>query len=386
MTSNLKIVLGSNYFSISELAHMQKGDVAVTSLLAGKPAELVWNNNTVAYGEIVVIDRFVGFRMTSFSCGKENRKPPFVKEKLIDMVEASVVLSEKESGFDEIREIKEHSIILFGDLIDENLAGLYMGGFLIAKGKICVIGENFGMEVSEKYFPLEIDTGDYPYKSTGNIIKSERKKDRVKYYDFRKPDKFSLIQLNNMMKIHEIFIDNVMFNIKEKSGSFKARIRSIDQFAFYELFDGIKNLKTDIVKFDSGSYKSPVESVLELKSSPNKLSNEGMASLKNFMEKRFSIDYQYTVFVIYGKENPFVEQKIFEISFKKAWETVTHVEPEIIKKNADFNHVSTLLPEYDMICIIEIEYENNSEKGKMTIVYPYITIENILTKLSDNLF
>jgi flagellar motor switch/type III secretory pathway protein FliN len=384
MESFLKIVIGSNFFSLSELGNLEKGDVVITSHLTGNPAILLWNNNIAAYGEIVIIDKYLGFRMTSFEVKIESISPVILKEKLIDIIKADVILSVKQISFDELLEIKENSVIHFGDNIDELKSSLAIGEDIIANGKICVIGENFGMEIIETKFPEDMNINEYPYKSTGNVIKKDRNDHRTKLYDFRRPDRFSMLQLDNLMKIHERLIDNIIFNSNLLKNDLKARIKTVDQLAFYELYDSMKKFKIDKLKFNDGLYKAPFGNLIELKSAENKLSDEVRKWVNRLTED--IKDYSFYLLLLYSKENPFTEKNIFEVSFKKAWEIVTHAEPEFSNKNLDFENASKIIPQNDMICIVEIEFEYESKKGSVTIVYPYITIEHVLTKLSKRIF
>lgn len=380
MENSLKIILGSNYFSLSELGNLKKGDIVVTSKHAGEPQELVWNNIPVALGEIVVIEDLLGFRMTSFEIYFEKISAMHVKEKLIDIVSASIILSEKSITTDELYQIKEHSVITFGDKMNDLKALLYFGDKVIAKGIVCVIREYLGIEITEVNFPIDFKIIDYPYKSTGNVIKNERKTNDIKHYDFCKPDKFSLLFLNNLMRVHERFIENVIFNNKSETDNISAKIKFIDQLAFFETFDEMKTLMIQIVKMNRGTFKKPIENNIELQSSPHKISDD---TRKWFDKMINSInDFDLNILLLYHETNPFIEKEIFENSFKKAWETVTHVEPEMKELNVDFEAASMIIPKNDMICIIDFEYEYGRVKNNFKIVYPYMTIEYVIPKLS----
>lgn len=246
--------------------------------------------------------------------------------------------------------------------------------------------ENFGLQLENILVDKDLFKGDYPYKSTGNILKKGYHEERILCYDFKRPDKFTFKQLLNLKGVHERFIDNIVFNIEQKN--IKARIQEVNQLAFYEFFAQMENHNIDIVRFFTKAKSAWNLKHIQLKSAKHQLSNETQRRMEKLINKRYANHmehrFQRFVMLVFEEENPFVEKDIFETSFKKAWEYIGHVEPEIIKRNADIEKTKDLLPKMDMICIVRIEYEMNNKKKHLIIVYPYITIEDFLNRLEHS--
>ncbi|MBN2353353.1 MAG: FliM/FliN family flagellar motor switch protein [Spirochaetales bacterium] len=60
----LMVVLGERTLSVSDLAAVQPGSILELDSLAGEPVRLLASGETVAKGEVVVIDESFGIRIT----------------------------------------------------------------------------------------------------------------------------------------------------------------------------------------------------------------------------------------------------------------------------------------------------------------------------------
>ena len=61
----VEVVLGSTSLSVDRLSAMGEGTIVELDAIAGEPVQLRAGGETVAYGEVVVIDENFGIRVTS---------------------------------------------------------------------------------------------------------------------------------------------------------------------------------------------------------------------------------------------------------------------------------------------------------------------------------
>jgi len=66
----LMVVLGETTLSVSDLATIQPGSILELDSLAGEPVRLLASGETVARGEVVVIDESFGIRITELVPGE----------------------------------------------------------------------------------------------------------------------------------------------------------------------------------------------------------------------------------------------------------------------------------------------------------------------------
>ncbi len=62
----LQVVLGETEVSVAELASMGEGSIIELRSIAGEPVDLLVAGQTIAKGEVVVIDENFGIRVTRF--------------------------------------------------------------------------------------------------------------------------------------------------------------------------------------------------------------------------------------------------------------------------------------------------------------------------------
>lgn len=67
----VQVVLGGTEVTVEELAAMTEGTVIRLESLAGEPVDLVAAGETIARGEVVVIDENFGLRVTRITGAEE---------------------------------------------------------------------------------------------------------------------------------------------------------------------------------------------------------------------------------------------------------------------------------------------------------------------------
>ena len=67
----VQVVLGGTAVTVEELAAMTEGTVIRLESLAGEPVDLVAAGETIARGEVVVIDENFGLRVTRITGAEE---------------------------------------------------------------------------------------------------------------------------------------------------------------------------------------------------------------------------------------------------------------------------------------------------------------------------
>lgn len=70
----LSIELGRRTMPIKDVLELQRGSVVEFDKLAGEPVDILINNKKIAEGEVVVIEKHFGIRVTSLASATERVK------------------------------------------------------------------------------------------------------------------------------------------------------------------------------------------------------------------------------------------------------------------------------------------------------------------------
>ncbi len=203
--------------------------------------------------------------------------------------------------------------------------------------------------------------------------KSEKKKGKIKTYDFRRPDKFSKDQIRTIEMMHEGFARHFGADL---SGYIRAiaevTVTSVKQMTYSEYIEKIPN-PTSIAVFALDPLKGAA--VFEINPSiifpiiDRVLGGNGGAIGK----PRELTDLEQA---IVGK----IIEKAF-LNLKDSWHRIVEFEPEIKARETNPQFVQIVAPN-EMCLNLNFEIKIKEHVGSMSMCIPYLVIEPILYKLS----
>jgi len=203
--------------------------------------------------------------------------------------------------------------------------------------------------------------------------KSEKKKGKIKTYDFRRPDKFSKDQIRTIEMMHEGFARHFGADL---SGYIRAigevTVTSVKQMTYSEYIEKVPN-PTSIAVFSLDPLKGAA--IFEINPSiifpiiDRVLGGNGGAIGK----PRELTDLEQA---IVGK----IIEKAF-LNLKDSWHRIVEFEPEIKARETNPQFVQIVAPN-EMCLNLNFEIKIKEHVGAMSMCIPYLVIEPILYKLS----
>jgi flagellar motor switch protein FliM len=198
---------------------------------------------------------------------------------------------------------------------------------------------------------------------------------RAKLYDFRRPDKFSKEQIRTMQIIHETFarLSTTTLSTVQRCMA-EVRVVLVDQLTYGEFF--------------------------ESRHGPTTLSILAMDPLKGqaLLEMDQILAFQIFQGLLGGSdspESPPIDRELSDIelailekllirlqgNLKTAWSQVLDLQPHLaaIETHPQF---AQIVPPSEMIILVSLEAKIGNAEGMINLVFPYITIEPIVPKLS----
>lgn len=206
-------------------------------------------------------------------------------------------------------------------------------------------------------------------------IPKEEDKQKIKYYDFKSPQKFSKEQIRTLEQIHENYariISNYLSS--QVRSSVKIEIKSIQQITYDEFIHSLPN-PTILMVFKM----PPLKGSILFEMSPQFAfqiidillggSGTGKFKLREFTDIDKNIIRQINTELI--------------SNLKLAWDEVLEVEIEIegLETNPSFNQ--TLAPN-EPVALITFSVEIGKDNTFINICIPYLSIEKVLEKLVVN--
>ncbi|MBB6479655.1 flagellar motor switch protein FliM [Spirochaeta isovalerica] len=208
------------------------------------------------------------------------------------------------------------------------------------------------------------------------IMASARKENReyrVKKYDFKRPDKFSLEQIRTLSIVHESFCRLVTVSL---SGKIRKKIdlsvAQVDQLAYFEFIDSIPD-PTAIAVVNMhplrGSAIIQIDPDISFPLCDLLFGGSGMESVENRelspMERS-------------------VSSSIADVLLKDlavSWEPLIHLEPEVgqIETNPQ---MAMIVPPTEMVVLVSLKVVLEGHEGRINFCIPFLTIEPLIEKLS----
>jgi len=201
----------------------------------------------------------------------------------------------------------------------------------------------------------------------------EKKKGKIKKYDFRRPDKFSKDQVRTIEMMHEAFARHFGADLSAYIRTMaEVTVTSVKQMTFSEYIEKIPN-PTSIAVFSMEPLKGMA--VMEINPSiifpiiDRVLGGHGGALSK----PRELTDLEQA---IVGK----IIEKAF-VNLKDSWHRIIEFEPEIKARETNPQFVQIVAPN-EMCLNLNFEIKIKEHVGAMSMCIPYMVIEPVLFKLS----
>ncbi len=213
--------------------------------------------------------------------------------------------------------------------------------------------------------------------SSGSVdvddIKVEHKKEKVKLYDFRTPNKLSKDQLRTLQMLHDNFCRLLTTTLSAQIRSLvEIQVGSIEQLAYDEFIRSLPEPTIlSIVDMEPLDGQMLIEIAPEIGFSiiDRLLGGLGGATTEN---------------------RPFtdIEEIILEKVVRwilscvpEAWDNVVHLTPKMkeIESNPQFVQI---VPHNDVVILITLKAKVAKSDGLINICIPYITIESIVDRLN----
>ena len=210
----------------------------------------------------------------------------------------------------------------------------------------------------------DVDTTDY------STAKEQKK---VKFYDFRRPDKFSKDHIRTIQMMHETFARLTTTALSAQLRALVAvHVASVDQLTYEEFIRSIPNPTTlAVVNMD------PLKGSAVLEIDPS-ITFTIIDKLFGGMGEPTKISRELT-----DIELSVMEGIIVRIlgNLREAWSNVIDLRPRLgnIETNPQF---AQIVPPNDMVVLITLETKVGEVEGMTNLCIPYISIEPIISKLS----
>lgn len=212
--------------------------------------------------------------------------------------------------------------------------------------------------------------------STGAVTAEDVKeegKQKIKVYDFKRPDKFSKDQIRTLYMMHENFarLLNTYLSTNLRS-MVNVDVASVEQLTYEEFIRSLSN--PSVVGVVS---MTPLKGniIMELDSNISFATMDRLlGGLGEALEKiRTLTDIEETVM-----------RKVIEnilSNFSEAWQNVVKISPrlETIESNPQFTQI---VPPNDMVVIITLKIKIGMVEGLMNICIPYLVLDPIMPKLT----
>lgn len=213
--------------------------------------------------------------------------------------------------------------------------------------------------------------------STGAVdvdeIKRESEDQRIKVYDFKRPDKLSKEQMRTLQMIHENMARLLTTNLSTHLRTMvDFEVASIEQLSYDEF---IRSLPDPTIIGISELYPFNGQFILEINPDIGFVMLDRLFGGlgKSFNKVRAFTDIEKIVL-----------KRVFSwllSCFPEAWENIIRVEPRLseLESNPQFIQV---VPSNDMTILITLQAKIANTEGLINICIPYIMIEPIVDKLN----
>lgn len=246
-SGRLEIVYSRGWISAWEASRLKAGDVVVGETEAGASAELLFEGASLARGDVCVLNDGPGPSLFAFrveGLEKEAREGPEREraEGLTELLPFELVIGCAAYSLAELSAVSSGSILSLDSPVDAPCPViLRIAGKLAATGRAAVVGESLSMRLDEVAPTGNIEVEPLP---TGALILAEdlaardnaSHADRVKIYDFRRPDRFTMRVIKALQSIHTRMAESF---IAKHAGLADLKVTVVDQMTWGEFLGSL---------------------------------------------------------------------------------------------------------------------------------------------------
>ena len=382
----LKVVLGKGFISAYELNKLTKGDIAiVTDRLCGEHAGLYFNNQLLGLGDIVISQGRIGFRIIDTGWSPSEVPFPGVVEEVTEILETEFVVCERTCSLEELKGIGKYSVIDFGSQEgNTRRITLYAAGIAAASGITIVLGENWGIRIDDA---KKLGAIDLAVRTTQPPLSEEKVKD----YDYTRPDRFSMEQFKTVNMIHERLIQNLHL-LKTIDNLLCC---SIDQLTWGEWcqYNKEHNVihQNIVIAGSTREMRGQSRSTSRIFFLPSRdLLDDGFITRKTAMYKaqyeanENALPFQSILVAFQGEKAASLIKEsrgivLFLSQLESSWREKLVAEFSLISNTEQIPE--DFIDEYEMIMLVTIEV-SDSGKDYIQFVYPYLYLQKVLHLLS----
>lgn len=215
--------------------------------------------------------------------------------------------------------------------------------------------------------------------SSGSVsaeeIRTEQEQNKIKLYNFKRPDRFSKDQIRTIYMIHENFARLVNTYLSAHLRTMiNVEVASVDQLTYDEFIRSLQNPSV-IGVFQMAPLKGnavfDMNPALAFAMVDRLFGGVGASPSK----ARSLTDIEVTII------SRVMSRTLDQLT--EAWERVIDISPrlETMESNPQFAQV---VPPNDMVVIITLQAKIMQTEGLMTLCIPYLVLEPIMNKLSTS--
>ncbi|MDP3177546.1 MAG: hypothetical protein Q8M76_06555 [Spirochaetaceae bacterium] len=248
----LSVVVARGWISAREASDLAMGSAVRGSTLAGEGAEILFNGRFMARGEIVILGapdttQVSEVRITGFDRPPREEAEPERGDDLVEILPFEVVFGEAPYSLAELAGAGPESILSLDCRYEEEpRCELRIAGILAGKGRSIVVGERMGILLDD-VAPARAarSAAGAPRRTDSVLDPGGRGGERIKIYDWRKPDRFTKASILGLMVIHESALDALRERFPVLAS---ASVELVDQLTWREWLEGGASKGTRLIR------------------------------------------------------------------------------------------------------------------------------------------
>jgi len=197
---------------------------------------------------------------------------------------------------------------------------------------------------------------------------------KIKIYDFKRPDKFSMDQLRNISIMHENFARLITGSISAKCRAMShAHLASVDQLTYEEFLRSIP-MPTTLAVISM----RPIAGNVVLEIDPA-ITFAALDRILGGCGEKVENRHELT-----DIEESIIKGVILKLidNLREAWQPVLDLQPELakIETNPQF---AQIVPPGEMVVLITLECKIDDTEGMINLCVPFLTVEPVLGRFSN---
>jgi flagellar motor switch protein FliM len=288
----------------------------------------------------------------------------------------TVSLGEIRVSLEDLKSAGPGSILSLGKPFSaERDAELLVYGMRVARGKVCVLGEYMGIRILETGGAA---FGGEGFRSTGNLL-TDREREKVKDYDFLRPDKFTFTAIMRMAEIHSNFLRALALRVGTLAGH---RVELTDQCTYGEFLSSIRredfaylHIRNEEWERGPGEQK-PEEArirVIEEPGTGHPFEAQTREALLKTVPANGKMSGKPVIFC-HKKDLAGLDPVSVGACLRGAWRNIVDLNLKTVKSAERFEELPRINLD-EMIILIKIA---GAEGQEIFVVYPYPFLESLL--------